>query len=320
MLHIFFDTNVMGNYKGDTLKELSGTSFGACFENFIKYVQQMGIQDKVKIYVPEIVVNELHVQLHKLFKEKKAEIETVFKGYKDIFGTLLKEYALPSIYKLTIKQLKANIQTIYNDVIFIDTPKDKIFWGKILSKSFTAQPPFFKIEKTNSRKGCSDAGFKDAVIWETIRSLEIPPNDIFIIVTNDGDFNNVAEFQTQSKKYKKFSEYSSLVSFVTEACETRKEYIIKRRFESDFKGDQYLMNIYIREKLAFLRPIESLEVVDDSLEVIVDEDGLEKHKVTIKIKCKKWILISVEFDYPTFDIFEASFIAINGDEAVVDEK
>lgn len=56
-----------------------------------------------------------------------------------------------------------------------------------IKRAVNGKNPFQKV--TGKGKSFKDAGFKDVVIWETIKNTKYDKNDKMLLFTNDGDFN-----------------------------------------------------------------------------------------------------------------------------------
>ena len=74
---------------------------------------------------------------------------------------------------------------------FVDYPKNVECFEQLVYKCVHKQSPFQKAK--GSRKDFSDAGFKDALILETIICHKRDTGNICIFITSDGDFGNESD-------------------------------------------------------------------------------------------------------------------------------
>lgn len=142
-----------------------------------------------KIYVPQIVIDELIAQYRRRIKELLADHSKFTEEFKRITGTEFEFRAdleietLVSDYESFLKNLGTTKVTIL--------PYPLISHQKLARRSITMTRPFIANygEKTNqrgNRQNRADYGYRDALLWETL--LELASNgeaEDIVLLSND---------------------------------------------------------------------------------------------------------------------------------------
>lgn len=128
--------------------------------------------------------------------------------------------------------------------IYVESPKDTETWARLAKKAVNSIPPF-KMAGSNNKK-YTDAGFKDALICETIIN-DCNDSELEIIMTKDGDYSNVFSNGLENK-IKIFKSSYSVIEFLAKRFEIDiiSDEKIKKQFEyGSYLHQQLLSNIGI---------------------------------------------------------------------------
>lgn len=129
--------------------------------------------------MPEIVAKENIQHYKEKMEDEFRELTSWYKKYK---------YLIDSRNKIPNNKIEALIEkensTLKEYANVINVPRTKEVLDKVINNSINRVAPF---SKRDSKKG--DAGFKDALIWESILlSEELDKCDFFYFFTCDNDF------------------------------------------------------------------------------------------------------------------------------------
>lgn len=201
-IHIYFDTNSLEDYSPRTITakgnnksfmKLSEFRFPSYYYDIEKFVQDNELQDKIEILIPEIVWMELEKHMLNQHKQDLANLLTCIGEYKDIFSDLIEincenkeiEYA-----KYLSRIMKDFLENPRISAKIVQCPKDNDCITKIIRNAMYTVAPFSEAHK--DKKDYSDAGFKDALIVETVLANK-KDNILTIFVSKDNDFRKVFE-------------------------------------------------------------------------------------------------------------------------------
>lgn len=203
-VNIYFDTNSLEDYlprtitaKGNnkSFMKLSEFRFPSYYYDIEKFIQDNELRDKIEILIPEIVWMELEKHLINQHKQDLANLSLCIDEYKNIFSDLIEIN-----YEIKEKEYKKYLSGIMADFLenpkisakIINCPKDSDCITKIIRNAMYTVAPFSEARK--DKKDYSDAGFKDALIVETVLANK-NDNILTIFVSKDNDFKKVFENQ-----------------------------------------------------------------------------------------------------------------------------
>lgn len=171
MISVFIDTNVL-YCRNEKLTEAGFAN------NLQEIVDDIGVNDiytEVKIVLPSMVIYELyHQQLeaYETWKKQLEKIEMPNLQYDEQFNY---ESYLSKIFKEALWKIQ---QGVVNVEVVGFPSNDKL--NRIILRAIEKEPPFEGKDKQ------SDKGFKDVVIWETIKEYkENHINDIIVFCCKD---------------------------------------------------------------------------------------------------------------------------------------
>ena len=184
---IVVDSNVLRK-QADLLSSKDPLDNITFMSEYIEDYKKSNIKDKhhLKIFLPEIVIEELIEQKRDAFEK---EYNKIIESLKNIgYGI---DYSVPiNKNDATLDDIKVKYSTDYS-ILHVD--KSEKTFEKLISCALTKKPPFDK--SVSGQK--TDAGFKDALIWESILSSdEIDEMDELYFFTGDKVFT-----EESNKKY-----------------------------------------------------------------------------------------------------------------------
>lgn len=192
--YIYFDTNILEcRHSGKSLY-LSQFTVNPLYYEIEDLIRNMGLSGKVEICIPDVVWLELQEHLVSHFKSEKSSMESRIIAFRKSFGNLAEitcefkdciteaEYA---VYAKQIAQSFLDNPRVNARVIF--SPKDEETIQQIIGQAIHSVRPF-RTAKAGGKE-YTDAGFKDALIYNTI--LAHTRNQLGILISNDGDFSEL---------------------------------------------------------------------------------------------------------------------------------
>lgn len=191
---IYMDTNALEcRHSGKSLF-LSQLTINPLYYSIEKTVKDLNLSDKVQICIPEIVWLELkeHLVLH--FKTEQSSMYSRIEAYRKSFGDLMELSCSFKEYKTEV-DYKTYLDSITDDFLnnprvtakIIPCPMDVATITEIIGQAVHSSKPF-RTAKINGKE-YTDAGFKDALIFQTI--VKNTGDQLGIFVSNDNDFSEV---------------------------------------------------------------------------------------------------------------------------------
>lgn len=195
-ISIFFDTNTLESRSENTLLSLSELKIPITpFYDIIKCIDDFGLWNYVEILIPDMVVMEMKHHLIKEYDESLNEMQTNIQQYKNTFGSLIEiHYDVITSADAYIEYVNGLFDDFFdstrNHSKIIESKKDSTTMKRLIEKATKTEAPF-SIAGGKGKK-YTDAGFKDAVIYETIIE-HINCNDtIGILFTQDKDYGSIS--------------------------------------------------------------------------------------------------------------------------------
>ena len=245
-ISIFLDTNVLQitwGGKNDKCFVLHELGIENEYYNLVKFINENALTDLVEICIPEVVVFEIQQHMIECFYRNVQRFNDQQAQNKKVFGALLD---IDSTFKVDVKQYKCYAAKQVTD--FLSNSKNLCKTVKhsngndlidtLLYKSLKKQKPFFHAKATSSGKDYSDAGFKDAVILETIADYIITVGTKGIFVSADSDF---PDFSSTIADDDSIVHYQSLAD-VKKALEQHFGISYIELIKNKFNTDKYLQD------------------------------------------------------------------------------
>ena len=273
-ISIFFDTNILQSFGiGGGRNNSSDVHLGKLgipdeFYKFIDFIDGFNLKSQIEICIPEVVVMEMKHHMQQGFRQQTELLQKDFELHRKVFGDVVQ--LEDAEIKYNPNEYEKYVNTLVNEffdrqkehVKKIPFPRQNSIIEKLIDKAISGVSPFFSGKI--GRKRHSDAGFKDALIAETIYEYQSENNTICLFVTKDGDFCNI--FSNKIKVDSKFVIFSSIDSVV----EALKEHYhadvdIKTKIAKTFLDD-----VYRKERLLNEVNISLDDSVTESKVVSVD--------------------------------------------------
>lgn len=192
-VYIYFDTNVLEARHHDKLLFLSQIRLSKLYYEVENLVKNLELQDKVFICIPEVVWLELLNHMHQCFVSEKQSLNDKIEVFRKTFGDLVEvnlEFGNISNEAEYVQYLENISKTFFEETKIlakkIPYPKNETILDVLLEKAISSISPFTKVK--SNKKDYTDAGFKDALIYETM--IQNTKDGIGILVTDDNDFND----------------------------------------------------------------------------------------------------------------------------------
>ena len=171
MIDVFIDTNILHSRN----EQLDKALFVEKLKEIIEEIEINDIYTEVKILLPRMVLNELYQQQLEIYDDWNKKLENVSMPNMQYDSSFNYGEYLETIFKKAIKELKQGIVAVE----VVDFPASDRF-DSIISRAIKKEPPFEGKEKH------SDKGFKDALIWESIKEYKGKHiNDMIVFYCND---------------------------------------------------------------------------------------------------------------------------------------
>ena len=195
-IYIYFDTNAIETRVGKKLF-VSQIRLSRLYYEVEKLVKDLQLESEVKLCIPEVAWLEMLEHMKMCYKSEKQSMLDKISEIKKLFGDLVDIDVYFSLsesgnsYNSFLKDLE---REMLEDGKFlakiIPFPKDKQTMQVLFEKATQSISPFTKVSK--GKKEYSDAGFKDALIFETM--VEHTNNGMGILLTTDTDYEGAFKY------------------------------------------------------------------------------------------------------------------------------
>ena len=181
------------------------------FVGLIKFLKDNGLMGNIRVVVPKIVFEELKKQQKDSYVGQLEKLRGTFAKFEDLMGFKLE---IPEVdYAKHLDDKSIAFISKYG-IIQLDYP-DKLVFPKLITKVLNREKPFYK------KQSDKDAGFKDALIWESILDYALKNKDQNVILfTRDPDFQDeklLDEFKaTTGTELKVIDKLSDMKAFIDE--------------------------------------------------------------------------------------------------------
>lgn len=192
--YIYFDTNALEcRHSGKSLY-LSQFTVSPLYFEIEDLIRNMGLNDKVELCIPDVVWLELQEHLVGHFKSEKNSMESKITAFRKSFGDLAeiscnyKDFITETEYADYAKHIAQGfLDNPRVNASVVSCPKDEKTMQQIIGQAIHSVRPF-RTAKAGGKE-YTDAGFKDALIYNTI--LVHTGNQLGILISNDGDFSEL---------------------------------------------------------------------------------------------------------------------------------
>jgi len=303
---IFLDTNVFQTFLGkkktsDVLLYSPGVPNK--YYALVDFINQNKLKETVEICIPSVVIMECKQHMYACFLKSTKELEDSIENYQKLFGDLISfDYEI----KLSKEEYESYIDTLFEEFFSNSRNQCKlVHYGEsekllntLLTKALKGVKPF--VTETVSGKSHSDAGFKDAIIAETIYEYCKANNRIGVFVSSDTDFAQPFESTLTIKStYVQFHSIEKTIEALTNFFKLNPKEQIKENFQQ---------NRYWHERLLNEIGIELDESVSNIVvtSVSTDDDKIFTVKMTFTVN-EVLYNYSIQFDYIANDIITSHY-------------
>lgn len=244
MISVFIDTNIL-HCKNEQLDKVE---FIEKLQEIIDDIEVNDIYAEIKILLPKMVISELYQQQLEAYENWKKQLEKIRMPNMKYD----KEFDYNSYLSMTFKDALQKVQQGVVEVEVIDFPKvEKL--NEIILRAIRKDPPFEGKDKQ------SDKGFKDVIIWETIKEYkEKHINDIIVFYCNDNLLASNAlkvEFYTEFRdeiyieQKDKLMERLALLCNKTEIAKTFSSQLAERIQKSMSHNNEYFYDLLMENTI-----------------------------------------------------------------------
>lgn len=207
MISVFIDTNIL-HCKNE---QLDKAEYIEKLQEIIDDIEVNDIYTEVKILLPKMVINELFQQQLEAYESWRRQLERIRLPNMKYD----KEFDYNSYLSAHFRDSLQKIQQGVVAVEVVDFPKAEKL-NNIIIRAIKKEPPFEGKDKQ------SDKGFKDVVIWETIKEYkEKHINDVIVFYCNDNQLANNAlkdEFYTEFRDEIYIEQKNKLMERLVRLC------------------------------------------------------------------------------------------------------
>ena len=264
-VYIYFDTNVLETRHSGKQLFLSQIKLSKLYYDVENLVKNLELRDKVDICIPEVVWMELLGHMRQCFLAEKQSMNDKIEVFRKTFGDLAEvniEFDEVSNEENYIQYLEniskdffANAKTLAQKVPY---PKDEKTFEILLEKANHSISPFSTAK--GHGKEYTDAGFKDALICETLR--QNTQDGMGIFVTDDNDFQN-AFCEEERERFlcvKSLEEIEDILVKTFQIVDN--EYLESKFRNNDYMLSRILMEAGLNDNVACL--FEGIESVQET--------------------------------------------------------
>lgn len=314
-ISVFLDTNILQSFGVGKGKEgsnvfLSNLGISSKFYGLVSFIDENHLADKIEICVPEVVTMEMKYHMLSGFKSQRQKLNTAIEEHKKIFGDIAKFDAIEISYNeeqyegyvdTLIKEFFDNHKNHAKQVLF---PRKEPIVDILIHKALSGIRPFF-VEKFEG-KSHSDAGFKDALIAETIYQYHSVNKNLCIFITNDQDFSREFSRKIQpDSKLILFTSIESAIDALTDYYGTDPKKRLLHEFSENTYWHEFLLEeagVELDESVTEIK-VKNITEGDDSNIFIIE---------MIFIVNETHYLFTVKFDSIANDILNFNY-QIEGD-------
>lgn len=244
MISLFIDTNIL-HCKNEQLDKVE---FIEKLQEIIADIEVNDIYTEIRILLPKMVISELYQQQLEAYERWKRQLEKIRMPNMKYD----REFDYHSYLSLTFKEALQKVQQGVVDIEVVDFPKNEKL-NKIILRAIKKEPPFEGKDKQ------SDKGFKDVIIWETIKEYkEKHINDVIVFYCNDNLLASnalKAEFYTEFRDEIYFEQKDKLMERLvllcnkTEVVKTFSSQLMERIRKSMNHNNEYFYDLLMEDSI-----------------------------------------------------------------------
>lgn len=237
---IYIDTNILECYHDKDTLFLDSFRLNGNLFKLITYVKEKGWQEQVLICIPKIVIEEMKEHFVKCFKCENEKLKQDIEKHKRTFGELLEiDYTLK---KVDIEQYEAYISQCLEDATVMNVGSFTIIeypdcFPVMINKAIKTIKPFALAN--GNKKKYSDAGFKDALVLESMLSHCDLENENIILFSADNDFKETIGH----KNFQTFSTLEIIIQALDEIYKADPLSEVKKQLEGVYHREMLLSSV-----------------------------------------------------------------------------
>lgn len=266
---IYMDTNILQDHFSIKKRFLDGFKLSRDYYALVKYIDENALTNKINICIPQIVIEEMKEHLFQNFESAKQSLKDQISEYKKIFGDLLeidyniKYYDREEYKSYILRELEDIKKVASNYFEFVEYPE---CFPKMIENSLRTIRPFANAKGKN--KEYSDAGFKDALLLESIVNHCDLENKMVILFSNDGDFNGLIDHSN----FAIARDLKDIIKLIDDIYELDPILAIRKKVENQYHRESllaYADDVYDQAVLDF--KVINIEASDDELFIVTQE-------------------------------------------------
>lgn len=303
---VFLDTNILQSFIGSKNESnvfLYKAGINGEYYNLTEFIDRYHLNNNIEICIPSVVVMEIKQHMYNCFRKNTKQLNDDIEKYKKLFNSLLEiDYNI----KLDEDNYHKFVDGLFDDFIgnprnqckIVQHSKDEELIETLLVKALSGIKPFFsgKIEG----KAHSDAGFKDAIIAETIYGYCESMGKIGVFISQDRDFAEAFTSRLNNEsKYVQFYSIKDTISALSEFFGTDPVQCLNREFNQ---------NTYLHEYLLHEAGVELDDSVTERIvkDVSFDDENIANIKMDFVVN-ESIYHFEVMFDSVANDIIECTY-------------
>lgn len=273
------------------------------YYDLVAFIERNSLKGHVEICFPITVINEMKAHMIKSFSKTSKDFAKAIHDYKDLYGDLL---AIEYQVKIPEAEYSEYVDALFEEFFSnprnyckcVDHPHSEELIDVLLNKAIAGTKPFFTGGIAGKKH--SDAGFKDALIAETIYAYCTHAQKVGMFISADGDFADAFERRLTSKSnYVLVGSIKEAIKQLEDYYETTPPLRLTHEFSDNTYWHEYLLN-------------DIGQPYDDSLtevcvnEVVQQEENLYNVNIHFVVNETKYIF-TVLFDNVANDIVDYSY-------------
>lgn len=194
-ISIFLDTNILQTFLGNKTGSnvfLNSLGIRSQFHELTSFIAENRLERLVELCIPEVVVLEMKHHMTTGFSRQCQKLEADLSAHKKVFDAIFDQSAVDlkydrESYRTYVDSLLEDFfRTPKNLAKLVPFPRSGSVLEALVGKALAGTPPFFS--GAIGGKTHSDAGFKDAMIAETICAYSQEYGRLCVYVSRDHDF------------------------------------------------------------------------------------------------------------------------------------
>lgn len=267
-IRIFLDTNIIEARHEESCLTLNSIRLNPDFYKLLDFCKDI---TEIQVCIPTVVWKEVCIHLVTCFRSTMDQMNTKFRLYQKTFGDLIdlsldtKGYDQEKYSQYVQKISDEFWSSVEGQCCLVDFEMTNTALNGFVDKAVRAVRPFVqaksKTEANKKSKDYSDAGFKDAIIAETIFT-SCNEDEIGILFTDDADFNDVFK-NYDCGKHKALKNLDQVKDEINIILKRNDDKIVKALFEN---------NAYMQETLFDLIGVHYDKSITDFVVLSVEKD------------------------------------------------